>query len=329
MKVAIWGAGKMGQVHGQAYKKMGNGVEIAYIIERDKQKAAEFSERFGCLAADDFGMVEKSSIDIIDICLPTYLHKEAIEQAAQLCSFIFCEKPVCLTSAEYYGLRRIAEHSKCHLMIGQVLRFWSGYVKARELVFRGDIGTPRLITCFRRQKMPAWSKGNWLMDNQQSGGLLMDLCIHDIDYLYWMLGLPKSLSCEIVKRDETTLHGVLNISYNGCCANIVGSWGMPDGFHGGNLESVLEIVGDTGMITYTGGDSLDIIRKDETEHIHLRHEDGYEKELIYFIECVRKNIEPEQSNLSSVEGTMKILWAAQKASESGQIVRISGTQSCD
>ena len=43
MKVAIWGAGKMGQVHGQAYKGMGKDVEIAYIVERDAGKAAEFS----------------------------------------------------------------------------------------------------------------------------------------------------------------------------------------------------------------------------------------------------------------------------------------------
>ena len=48
MKVAIWGAGKMGQVHGQAYKGMGKDVEIAYIVERDAGKAAEFSGRFQC-----------------------------------------------------------------------------------------------------------------------------------------------------------------------------------------------------------------------------------------------------------------------------------------
>ena len=71
--------------------------------------------------------------------------------------------------------------------------------------------------------MPSWSKGNWLMDNRQSGGLLMDLCIHDIDYLYWLLGTPEQVSCKIVEREETTLHGILNIVYSDCCANVVGS----------------------------------------------------------------------------------------------------------
>lgn len=60
MKVAIWGAGKMGQVHGQAYKGMGNDVEIAYIVERDVGKAAEFSERFRCRAVDSLSGLEEN-----------------------------------------------------------------------------------------------------------------------------------------------------------------------------------------------------------------------------------------------------------------------------
>lgn len=321
MKVAIWGAGKMGQVHGQAYRKMGDSVEIAYIIERDRQKAEEFSGQFRCRAVDDFSKLG-ADVDMVDICLPTYLHRDAIEKASAVCEYIFCEKPVCLTREDYYGLCRMAESRSCHLMIGQVLRFWNGYVKARELVLKGDIGVPRLVTCLRRQKMPAWSKGNWLMDNRQSGGLLMDLCIHDIDYLYWILGLPESVSCEIVRRDETTLHGILNITYEGCCANIIGSWGMPEGFHDGGLESVLEIVGDTGMITYCGGDTLEIIRGSGKECISMAHGDGYESELIYFVECVRRHRAPEQSDLFSVEGTMKMLWAAGEAAGLRQIVRL-------
>ena len=158
MKVAIWGAGKMGQVHGQAYKGMGKDVEIAYIVERDAGKAAEFSGRFRCRAIDDVSGLEGKHIDMIDICLPTYLHREAIEQALDLCDYIFCEKPVCLTRDDYYGLCRIADTKTCHLMVGQVLRFWNGYVRAREMVLNGEIGRPRLITCFRRQKMPSWSK---------------------------------------------------------------------------------------------------------------------------------------------------------------------------
>ena len=323
MKVAIWGAGKMGEVHGRAYKKMGSKVEIAYIIEKDPQKAHFFSEEFHCTPLESIKDLEENRIDAIDICLPTCLHKEAVREALTVCSYIFCEKPVCLTKEEYDELRRMVEAKRCHLMVGQVLRFWSGYVEARELVLRGKIGIPRLITCLRRQKMPAWSKGNWLMDSTKSGGLLMDLCIHDIDYLSWLLGRPKTVACEIVKKEETTLHGVLNLSYEGCCANIIGSWGMPEGFNGGDLQASLEIVGDTGMITYMGGDFLDLIQGTESERIILKQEDSYEEELIYFVDCVRQHEEPSRSNLLSVEVTMRTLWAAQEAEKSGQCVKVN------
>lgn len=322
MKVAIWGAGKMGQVHAQAYKRMGDKAKITYIIERDKEKALEFSKSFYCTAVNDIHQLEDKNIDIIDICLPTNLHKDAIWQAAGMCDFIFCEKPVCLTEKEFSELQDIVEDYRCHLMVGQVLRFWSGYVKARELVLRGEIGRPRLIRCLRRQKMPAWSNGNWLMDYHRSGGLLMDLSIHDVDYVYWMLGLPETVYCQVVKQDQITIHSTLDLVYTDCCANVIGSWGMPEGFHGGDLEAVLEIVGEFGMITYWGKDVLEITRGDKKECIHLKSVDGYENELFYFLECARKNLEPDQSNLNSIEGTMKILWAAQKAEQCGQVVRV-------
>lgn len=320
MKVAIWGAGKIGWVHGQAYRSMGDCVELAYIIEQDAAKAEEFSREFQCQAVADFRMLEKGSVDAVDICLPTYLHKDAVKQASRLCRFLFCEKPVCLTADEYRELQQLA--GSCHLMIGQVLRFWNGYVKARELVLQGAIGIPRFMTCCRRQKLPSWSNGNWLIDNRKSGGLLMDLCIHDIDYMYWLLGLPRTVSCQIVTSGETTLHGSIHASYENCCVNIIGSWGMPEGFHGGELEAALEIVGDSGMITYRGGDRLELICGSEKQDIHLEQADGYEMELRYFAECVRRQAQPEKCSLSSIEGTMRILWAAERAAGSGQAVEV-------
>lgn len=321
MKVAVWGAGKMGWVHGKAYQKLKGQVEIAWVIEQDAAKAEMFSREFQCKAVPALRMLEPGSVDAIDICLPTYLHKDAVKQASELCRFLFCEKPVCLTKEEYEELKETVKG--CHLMIGQVLRFWNGYVKARELVLQGRIGIPRFMTCSRRQKLPLWSKENWLIDNQKSGGLLMDLCIHDIDYMYWLLGIPESVSCQIVKSGGTTLHSSLHMAYEGCCVNVVGSWGMPEGFHTGELETMLEIVGDLGMVIYRGGNLLELVRDSKRQEIMLEPDDGYEQELRYFTECVCSRTDPERCGLTSVEGTMKILWAAQQAADSGLVVKIS------
>ena len=322
MRIAIWGAGKMGQAHGDAYRKMDGRVEIKYVIESDREKAQAFARDFGCIAMESITGLEKGGIDAIDICLPTYLHREAITQALKLCGAIFCEKPVCLDREEYQCLKAVAKDGQGFVMVGQVLRFWNGYVKAKELLDEGAVGKPRMIHCFRRQKMPGWSKGNWLMDSQRSGGLLMDLCIHDVDFLCWVLGRPRTAACEIVEKDGLTLHGILTLSYEGCCASVVGSWGMPEGFHGGEMETVLEITGDQGMIVYQGGEVLELVKGDKKEQVGLPAEDGYEKELEYFVDCVENHSYPEHSDLFSVEGTMEVLWSADQAWRSKQVLPI-------
>lgn len=321
VKVAIWGAGKMGQLHGEAYRKIG-AAEISCVIETDEEKGKRFSEEFQCDWIRDVSELEPGCVDGIDICLPTWLHRCAIEQAARICKWVFCEKPICLDQEEYRAVCRVIQEKKIFLMVGQVLRFWNGYVKARELLRKGMIGTPRFVTCRRRQKMPDWSIGNWLTDNQKSGGILMDLSIHDVDYLYWILGLPQRVSCEIVRRETTTLHSLLTLQYPECSAVVIGSWGMPAAFHNGGLESELEIVGDQGMISYKGDPALWIVTDTGEERVELPPEDGYLQELMYFVDSIQYNRAPECCDVSSVEGTMRILWAAKKACSQNAILPV-------
>ncbi len=321
VKIAIWGAGKMGQLHGHAYESM-EGVEIACIIEKDPEKAEAFSEEFHCKSVGKIEEADTEDWDGIDICLPTWLHREAIEKAVGRCRGIFCEKPICLDGQEYAVIRQAMGKSRSFVMVGQVLRFWSGYVRVKELLEEGKIGSPRLITCRRRQKMPDWSMGGWLKDSRRSGGILMDLSIHDVDYIYWILGMPKTVACEIVKRDETTLHNLITLTYDGCCASITGSWGMPAAFYGGGLEYYLEIVGDRGMLEYQGGAEVKLVTDCGTEGFLLKEEDGYLRELMYFVDCIRKDAEPDSCSVDSVEGTMNILWAAKRAAAQGRIVSL-------
>lgn len=324
VKVIIWGAGKMGQLHAQIYEKI-EGAKIAFVVEKDQEKARAFAERFRCRWAVDIEEIGPEEADGVDICLPTWLHREAVERAAGHFRGIFCEKPVCLEREEYAAIREAFKGKDTFGMVGQVLRFWNGYVKAKELVEAGRIGTPRMITCRRRQKMPDWSAGGWLMDQKRSGGILMDLNIHDVDYVYWLMGMPRSVSCEIVKRGETTLHSLITLAYDGCCASIVGAWGMPERFFGGGLEYSLEIVGDRGMLEYCGDEAVNLTTAQETERIALEPTDGYMQELVYFVDCIRNERVPERCSVESVKGTMEILWKAAQAEAQERIVSLNGS----
>ncbi len=311
VKIAIWGAGKMGTLHGTIYQKM-EGVEIACVIEKNEEKGREFSRQFQCPYIESIEKLDREKADGIDICLPTWLHKDAIKKASCYFKWIFCEKPICLDREEYDEICESVKKNSAYVMVGQVLRFWNGYRKIKELLEEGVIGKPRFITCKRRQKMPDWSAGNWLMDSRKSGGILMDLSIHDVDYLYWILGMPKRLSCEIVEEGEITLHSLLTFSYEDCCAVLNASWGMPRAFHQGGLEAEIEVIGDAGMLRYSGGNTVEAIGDEGNFLYSLEETDGYSQELLYFVDCIQKAIPPKNCSLSSVEGTMELLWAAMK-----------------
>ena len=151
----------------------------------------------------------------------------------------------------------------------------------------------------------------------------MDLCIHDVDYINWLLGRPESVSCQIVRNEDAVLHGIINMIYDGCCVNIIGSWGMPDGFSHGELSASLEIVGDDGMITYTGDDRIEWIKNSEKRQLDLEKKNGYKEELRYFLECIERGENPERADLASVKGTMEVLWAAAEAGRENRIVTLS------
>lgn len=319
IRIAIWGAGKMGQLHGEMYQGV-EGVEIAYVIENSETKGRNFAKKFHCLYIENIEKIDKNDISAIDICLPTWLHQEAIQKASKYCNYIFCEKPICLNREEYNRICGYVKETSTHVMVGQVLRFWNGYVKVKEILEMGVIGAPRFITCSRRQKLPEWSAGNWLMDKNKSGGILMDLSIHDVDYLCWILGMPKRLACDIVEKDEMTLHSLLTLSYEGCCAVVNASWGMPKAFNNGELEASIEIVGDTGMICYSGGDSLTVILDDHVQTYHLEKKDGYLEELLYFVGCIQKTIVPCRASLDSIKETMEVLWTAMESQKKQKVL---------
>lgn len=326
VRVAIVGAGKMGHIHADAYREI-PGVELVFIVEKDPAKGQDFAQRYGCEMVETIEQIPAGQVEAVDICLPTWLHRQAIVDAVSICGKgVFCEKPICLFRDEYTAICQAARQSGRFVMVGQVLRFWNGYTKIRELVQEGAIGAPRFITCLRRQKMPEWSMGNWLMDGRRSGGILMDLNIHDADYVFWLLGLPETVSGEIVSSGGKTLHSLITLGYPECCASIVGSWGMPAAFCGGELGFSLEIVGDSGMLTYQGGDEICMITDSCSRTIQLPRENAYKRELEYFVDCIRHNKQPERSSVQSVYGTMEILWAAKYAAANGEIVTFRDRQ---
>ena len=119
------------------------------------------------------------------------LHREYAERALAAGKSVFLEKPIALTSEDADAIVAAAARSDAVFMVGMVLRFWPEYVELQRLVAAGQLGRPQAVSTFRLSPPADWN--DWMADRSQSGGTAVDLLIHDLDQMNWLLGTPRSV----------------------------------------------------------------------------------------------------------------------------------------
>jgi len=298
LKVAIIGAGNTGIYHAAAYRQIPE-VQIKYIYSRNPERARSLADQVGAQVVDRWEMaMEDPSIDIVNLCLPTYTRLETIQKAVAEGKHIFCEKPLALNgemSCKIYGL--LMEYKK-KFMVGQVLRFFWEYAQMRQMVLSGEVGDVGTIRLSRCVGFP----GSWFANRDQSGGVILDLLIHDIDFLLWTFGdVERVYAKGLTYRDGLDMdYALLNIKLkSGAIAHIEGSWAHP----AGSFHTTVEIAGSKGLISYDNLSSkhieLSIKKKGATEtgpRVSMPEiepaDDPFVLQLRDFVESIREDREP-------------------------------------
>jgi Predicted dehydrogenases and related proteins len=290
-RVTIAGAGRMGGVHAEAYKRIEE-VEIAAVFDKDSKRAERFASTFNCKWSADLCDVLGADIDFVDICLPTLYHKNIALKCFESGKHVLCEKPISLTIKDAEEMVASAELHDKKLMIAQVVRFWPEYYKLSSMITGGELTGIKSVTLSRYGTPPEWSEGNWLLDDKKSGGVLYDLCIHDIDFAIWVFGLPQWVFAKksMMNMSYTAYINII-FGYNDFNVVIESGFVMPRkypftaGFRLSTGEVALEYINKTqnGLLLY----SHDI----EGEKLQYENYDPYEKEIRYFIGCLKENLE--------------------------------------
>jgi len=171
-------------------------------------------------------------------------------QAAAAGKHIVCEKPLARTSAQGREMIQACEQANVQLLVAHVLRFSPEYVQAKAIVERGDIGQVAVQRFMRCSALPNWAADNWLMDMEKSGGMLLDLMIHDFDYARWVAGdvetvYAKSLRGQHPEAVEDYALVILKHT-NGAISNVEGGWAYAPGM----FRTGFEIAGDAGLIEH-------------------------------------------------------------------------------
>ncbi len=196
-RVAIVGAG-IGAQHVQGFTANPELYEVAVICDRDVARAAALAGQCNAIVHADYddALLARADIDIIDICLPPFLHFDAVRRALQAGKHVICEKPLCGSVAEADALAAIAARAGRVLMPIFQVRFGNGMAKAQHLLATGALGKIFLATVETH-----WSRGadyyaiKWRGTKAyELGGAFLGHAIHAHDMLTTLLGPIKSVS---------------------------------------------------------------------------------------------------------------------------------------
>lgn len=314
MKVGLIGIGGMGFVHFNCYRKM-EGVEIAVADIRVDMAKEKIKDDSIPVYASYEEMIEKENPDFVDVCSPSYMHTDMTVYALEHGKHVLCEKPMSVNSGEAKRMIEAKEKSGKLLMTAHVVRFMSPYVYLKSVVDSCELGKPVHVIMHRLSEVPRWSWENWMMDEKKSGHVTLDLSVHDIDFAQYVFGQPNSISAVYQEMKNGSNYVSTNMIYDGFHVETVGGWyNAKIPFHA-EYTAVFEngyVESRGGKVVKNGVEvSLEVTETSEDTGINLSGADGYSDEIMYFMDCIKNNREPERvspaSSLKSVELVEEIL----------------------
>lgn len=333
MKIGMIGAGSMGQAHAPAWQHLKDqGAELVGVLTNRPESAQAFANVYDI---KPFTSIDEliDSVDIVDICTPTNLHKEYTLKAAQAGKHVICEKPIALTVEDGKAMIEACEQAGVHLFIAHVVRFFPPYILAKNSVDDGHIGKPGVIRLTRAGYQPRKSTDNWFVDAERSGGVMLDLMIHDYDYARWLAGDVKRVFAKSARtEDENTVgdYALVTLRHrSGTISHIEGGWAYPPGF----FRTAIDIAGTEGVIEWKSDDAgtsqthlvnPPAVEADEVAVPAAQAADSpYTFQLAHFYDCMQSGAEPivtAQDALAALEIGLAVIESA----KTGKPVTIDG-----
>jgi predicted dehydrogenase len=329
--IAIVGQGYMGRTHAEAWASLGYTENIKYVVARHEPvplvhaPSAEFVRDLDTVLRDP-------EIDIVSVCTPTPSHAGIAISALRAGKHVLLEKPIALTVDDALAIMAAAEASDRVFMVAHVVRFFAGYQLLRTALEGARLG--RLISVRATRVINTPAPSTWWDDETQSGGVALDMSIHDFDQANLLLGSPTAVTATRLGRTgplETT------IEYrDGGIAQVLSFAAMPAGVP---FTSSIEVMGEGGMASYRfaagsptsannsneAGSDLSSFRLDTSSHaesLSVPDNQPYARQAEYFLSCIETNSAPMLCPTTDAIAALEVSLATRDALANGSRVPI-------
>ena len=333
LKVGIIGLGWPGREHLKGYKQCGN-VQVVALCDMNAELAQGQADEHGIEAVygDHKKMLKGAGVDAVSVCLPNFLHAPISLDALRAGKHVICEKPPALNVAEARRMAAAARAGGLTLQYALSQRFVGANKLARDYVQKGELGEIYFgrAVYHRRRGIPLGTQ-SWFVNKKLSGGgALIDIGVHALDAVWWLMGTPKPVSVSgnayqkfkhVVAKGtkfdvDDSAFGLIKFD-NGATLILECSWAL-------NLpgRNVLQIAGTKGgaelnpLKIYVERDGIQVDMTPEVPGVDL-----FADQMGHFVDCILKNKTPLMSAEQGVQ-LMQMLEAIYKSSASGREVRI-------
>ena len=332
LRFAIIGTGFMGETHAQCLSSLEN-AELTAVVSRNPEKGRDFAERYEANLYSDYSeLLKDDGVDVIDICLPTFLHERAVVEAAAMGKHVFCEKPVALSMESLHRMVDAVNRGGGRFAVGQVVRFWPENRVIKGMYDRGEFGRVDTVYAGRLATHPSWS--DWFRDPEKSGGGLFDMHIHDTDFLCHTFGRVRTVFAQGAKNNRGCWNRVsssLGFS-SGVRAVVESSIEMPRSFP---MTTRLRVDGEKRSVEYTmrAGENLEDVgsahrvtydypQQGSPKCLEIPKADAYQEELAYFTQSLEEGTEMNLLSHRSIQESLQVICAVKESLETGRVVSL-------
>lgn len=257
------------------------------IFGRNKEKLDQIKEELDIETTNDINdILTDTDIDLIDVCLPSSLHKRYVIEALKNRKHVFCETPVALNTEDARAMKKAEEQYKRRVFVNQFIKHEYPYEYIYDIIQVGTLGKLKALQV-RRRTPSLW--GDLGLEK-----ITTEFMIHDFDFITWLLGTPNHISSNKINGKEGESHVQALLKYRDAIVEVEGSSMMP-AYHPFTVG--YEAVFQEGTIEYNedGYENkveavLQSFTNNKSEEIAIPEKDCYEETFKHVIECCKKDV---------------------------------------